>query len=119
MEVYQDPILREDRQMLLFAHLSQLLNLFTGFGGFIVPLIIWLTQKDKIEHMDEQGKQILNFQLTMLLAALVAVPLMLILIGFVILAGVGLLTLIFPIINAIKANNGEKTDYPLSIEFFK
>ncbi|MBZ9626669.1 DUF4870 domain-containing protein [Psychroflexus sp. CAK57W] len=119
MEVYQDPILREDRQMLLFTHLSQLLNLFTGFGGFIVPLIIWLTQKDKIEDMDKQGKQILNFQLTMLLAALVAVPLMLILIGFVIIAAVGLLTLIFPIINAIKANNGEPTHYPLSIEFFK
>lgn len=119
MEVYQDPILREDRQLLLFAHLSQLLNLFTGLGGFIVPLVIWLTQKDKVEKMDEQGKQILNFQLTMLLAALVAIPLMFILIGFVIIAAVGLLTLIFPIINAIKANNGEPTHYPLSITFFK
>ncbi len=119
MEVYQDPVLREDRQMLLFAHLSQLLNLFTGFGGLIVPLVIWLTQKDKVKQMDQQGKQILNFQLTMFLAALVSIPLMLILIGFVIIAGVCLLTLIFPIINAIKANNGEPTDYPLSIEFFK
>lgn len=119
MEVYQDPILREDRQLLLFAHLSQLLNFITGLGGFIVPLIIWLIQKDKIEHMDKQGKQILNFQLTMLLASIVAIPLMLILIGFVIIAAVCLLTLIFPIINAIKANNGEPTHYPLSIEFFK
>ncbi|MBZ9779827.1 DUF4870 domain-containing protein [Psychroflexus sp. CAK8W] len=118
MEVYQDPILREDRQMLLFLHLSQLINLFTGFGGFIVPLVIWLTQKDKIEHMDKQGKQILNFQLTMFLAALVAVPLMLILVGFVILAGVALLTLIFPIVNAIKANDRNPTHYPLSIKFF-
>lgn len=118
MEVYQDPILREDRQMLLFAHLSQLLNLITGFGGFIVPLIIWLTQKDKVEHMDEQGKQILNFQLTMILAALVSIPLMLILIGFVIIAVVGLLTLIFPIINGVKASNSEPTQYPLSIKFF-
>ena len=119
MEVYQDPVYREDRQMLLFAHLSQLLNLFTGFGGFLVPLVIWLTQKDKVEHMDKQGKQIMNFQLTMILAALVAVPLMLILVGFVILAGVALLTLIFPIINAIKANDGEPTHYPLSIKFFR
>lgn len=118
MDVYQDPILREDRQLLMFAHLSQLLSFITGFGGFIVPLVIWLTQKDKVEHMDEQGKKILNFQLTMFLAALVAIPLMFILIGFVILAGVGLLTLIFPIINAVKANNGEPTDYPLSIKFF-
>jgi uncharacterized Tic20 family protein len=119
MEVYQDPILREDRQLLLFTHLSQLLTYVTGFGGFVVPLVIWLTQKDKIEQMDVQGKQILNFQLTMLLAALVSVPLMLILVGFVIAAAVGLLSLIFQIVNAIKANNGEPTHYPLSIEFFK
>lgn len=118
MEVYQDPILKEDRQMLLFAHLSQLLNLFTGFGGFIVPLVIWLTQKDKVKHMDEQGKEILNFQLTMILAALIAIPLMLILVGFIIIAAVALLTLIFPIINAVKANNGEPTHYPLAIKFF-
>lgn len=119
MEVYQDPILREDRQLLLFTHLSQLLTYITGFGGFVVPLIIWLMQRDKIEQMDKQGKQILNFQLTMILAALVSIPLMLILVGFVIAALVGLLSLIFPIVNAIKANNGEPTHYPLSIMFFK
>lgn len=118
MEIYQDPFLKEDRQMLLFAHLSQLLNLFTGFVGFIVPLVIWLTQKDKVEHMDEQGKQILNFQLTMFLAALVSVPLMLILVGFVLIAVVGILTLVFPIINAMKANDGLPTHYPFSIAFF-
>jgi uncharacterized Tic20 family protein len=119
MEVYQDPILREDRQLLLFTHLSQLLSYVTGFGGFIVPLVIWLIQKDKIAHMDTQGKQILNFQLTMLIAAIISIPLMFILVGFVIAAAVALLTLIFPIINAIKANNGEPTHYPLSITFFK
>lgn len=119
MEIYQDPFLKEDRQMLLFAHLSQLLSLFTGFGGFIVPLVIWLTQKDKIEDMDVQGKQILNFQLTMFLAALVSVPLMLILVGFALIAVVGIFTLIFPIINAIRAKDGQPTHYPFSIAFFK
>jgi hypothetical protein len=43
---------------------------------------------------------------------------MLIIVGFITLAIVGLLTLIFPIINAIKANNGEPTYYPFSIKFF-
>jgi len=118
MEVYQDPLLREDRQLLLFTHLSQLLNLFTGFGGFIVPLVIWLTQKDKVEHMDQQGKDILNFQLTMIILGIISIPLMLIIVGFITLAIVGLLTLIFPIINAIKANNSEPTHYPFSIKFF-
>jgi uncharacterized Tic20 family protein len=118
MEVYQDPLLREDRQLLLFTHLSQLLNLITGFGGFIVPLVIWLTQKDKVEHMDQQGKDILNFQLTMIIFSLISIPLMFIIIGFITLAIVALLTIIIPIINAIKVNNGEPTHYPFSIKFF-
>lgn len=118
MEIYQENTLREDRQLLLLTHLSQLITLITGFGGFLAPLIIWLLQKDKIEHMDVQGKQILNFQLTMILAAIISVPLMFILVGFIIAGLVGILSLIFPIVNAIKANNGEPTHYPLSIKFF-
>ena len=55
--------MREDRQTLMLAHLSQLLDLVTGFGGFIVPLVIWISKKDEIYDMDEQGKGIINFQL--------------------------------------------------------
>jgi len=69
--------MREDRQTLMLAHLSQLLDLITGFGGFIVPLIIWLTKKDEIYDMDEHGKGIINFQLSMFLYALICVPLIL------------------------------------------
>lgn len=116
MEVHQK-VQREDRQIIMFTHLSQLLNLFTGFGGLIAPLIIWLVKKDEIINLDEEGKKVLNFQITMLIAAIIAVPLMLILIGFVIIFAVGLLTLIFPIINAVKANNGQPTSYPFSFKF--
>ena len=51
-------MLREDRNLLVVAHLSQLLDLVTGIGGFIVPLILWLTQRDKVLNMDEHGKPI-------------------------------------------------------------
>ena len=44
--------MREDRQSLMLTHLSQLLDLITGFGGFIVPLVVWLTKKDEIYGMD-------------------------------------------------------------------
>ncbi|SEA42222.1 DUF4870 domain-containing protein [Psychroflexus halocasei] len=118
MEVHQKAQ-REDKQIIMFTHLSQLLNLFTGFGGLIAPLIIWLVKKDEIINLDEEGKKVLNFQITMLIAAIVSIPLMLILIGFVIIFAVGLLTLIFPIINAVKANNGQPTSYPLSFKFLK
>ena len=51
METYS--AMREDRQMLMIMHLSQLLDFVTGIGGFIVPLILWATQKDKIQDMEK------------------------------------------------------------------
>lgn len=110
---------REDRSLLVVTHLCQLLDFVSGFGGLIVPLVLWLTQKDKVWDMDEHGKKIVNFQLSMLLYVLISLPLILLGIGILALIGIGLVGLAFPIINAIKASNGEPIDYPFSIKFFK
>ncbi len=108
----------ENRQLLVVAHLSQLLDIVTGFGGFIVPLIIWLTQRDTVLNMDENGKSIINFQISMFLYIVISIPLILLfglgLLGFLL---VGILCFVFPIVNAIRANNGEPPYYPLSIKF--
>ncbi|MEH6407645.1 MAG: DUF4870 domain-containing protein [Leeuwenhoekiella sp.] len=113
-------ILREDRSLLAITHLSQLVNLFTGIGGLIVPLIIWITQKEKVYGMDEHGKAIINFQISLLIYSLVCIPLLLLCgLGLVGLVIIGLATIIFPIINAIKVNNGETFHYPFSISIIK
>ncbi len=110
--------MREDRQTLMLAHLSQLLDLVTGFGGFIVPLVIWISKKNEIYDMDEQGKGIINFQLSMFLYAMICVPLILLIgLGFLGLIAIGIVCLVFPVINAIKVNNGETPHYPFSIKF--
>ena len=110
--------MREDRQTLMLTHLSQLLDLITGFGGLIVPLVIWLSRKDEIYAMDEHGKSIVNFQLSMLLYAFICIPLILLLgLGIIGLIGIGALCFIFPIVNAVRANNGEAPHYPLTISF--
>lgn len=112
--------MREDKQLLVITHLSQLLDLITAIGGFIVPLVIWLTQKDKVLGMDTHGKMILNFQLSMFIYSIISIPLMLLFgLGILMIIAVGLLVLIFPIINAIKVSNGEIPYYPLTINFFK
>jgi uncharacterized Tic20 family protein len=112
--------MRKNNQLLVLTHLSQLLDIITGFGGFIVPLILWLTNKEKIYSMDIHGKSIINFQLSMLLYAIIAVPLILAFgLGILLLIGIGLLCFILPIVNAIKARNGEEPNYPFSINFVK
>lgn len=108
--------MKEDRQLLVITHLSQLVTLLTGFGSLILPLILWVTQKERVYQMDNHGKSIINFQLSLIIYAIVCVPLILLFglgaLGLIIL---GIVAIIFPIINAIKANNGEEPSYPLSL----
>ncbi|MCK8523503.1 DUF4870 domain-containing protein [Aquimarina sp. D1M17] len=112
--------MRQDKSLLVITHLSQLLDLVTGFGGFVVPLILWLTQRERVLAMDEHGKSIMNFQISMFIYALICIPLVLLfglgILGFIV---IGILYLVFPIINAIRASNGEQPSYPLSITIIK
>lgn len=108
----------EDKQLLVITHLSQLVTLVTGFGSLLIPLIIWVTQKEKVYQMDAHGKNIINFQLSLIVYFIICIPLILLLglgiLGFIVL---GIISIIFPIINAIKASNGEIPKYPLSFNF--
>ncbi len=112
--------MKSDKQLLVLTHLSQLLDFVTGIGGFIVPFIIWLTKKDEIYGMDQHGKSILNFRITMFLYLLLCVPLILFLgLGILGMIAIGFFYLIFPIMNAIKVSNNQEPNYPFSIQFLK
>ncbi len=110
--------MRKDNQLLVITHLSQLLDLVTIIGGFVVPLILWLVKRDEVIGMDQHGKSILNFRISMFIYLLMCIPLVLFfglgLLGFLL---IGVFYLIFPIINAIKASNDQAPSYPLSIQF--
>ena len=110
--------MKENRQLLVFTHLSQLLDFVTGTGGFIVPLLLWLVKKDEVFDMDRHGKAILNFRISMFLYLLICIPFVLLfglgLLGFIV---IGLFYIIFPIINAVRASNNQQPNYPLSIKF--
>ncbi len=112
--------MREDKQLLIITHLSQLLDLVTGFGGLLVPLVIWITQKDRVAGMDMHGKAILNFQISLFIYSLLCIPLIIFLgLGIILIIIIGIIALVFPILNAIKVSNGEMPYYPLSIEIIK
>lgn len=112
--------LKEDRQMLMVMHLSQLLFLVSGVGGIVVPIILWQLKKDEVQDMDEQGKEVVNFQISLFIYYAVAALLMLALVGFILLPILGLLNIIFPIIYGLKAKDGfTDIKYPLTIRFLK
>lgn len=112
--------MQRNKELLAITHLSQLLDLVTVIGGFVAPLIIWMVKKDEVEGMDEHGKAILNFRISMFIYALLCIPLILFfglgILGFILL---GIFYFIFPIINAIKATNDEAPNYPFSIQFIE
>ncbi|MFC4220482.1 DUF4870 domain-containing protein [Flagellimonas marina] len=118
MEVVNQNSVRTDNTLLAITHLTQLLHYVTGFGGFIVPLIIWATSRKNVEGMDEHGRTIINFQLSLLLYIVISIPAILLLgLGILGLIGVGILGFVMPIVNAVKASNGEPPSRFLTISF--
>jgi uncharacterized Tic20 family protein len=109
----------DERQMGLFLHLSQLANVILFPIGVIAPIIIWQTQKEKMPALDAHGRMVANWMISMTIYIFASLVLTLVLIGILGLIAFGLMGIIFPIIGAVKANNGEFWQYPLTIKFLK
>ena len=92
---------------------------FIPLGHIFGPLIIWLLKKDESELVNDQGKESLNFQLSMTIYLLLALPLVFLFIGIPLLIVLGVLDLILVILAAVSAAQGQAYRYPLSIKFIK
>jgi hypothetical protein len=119
----QTKVLDKDARMwAMFCHLAGvggLLPIVPVLGSIIAPLIIWQIKKDDFEFVNEQGKEAVNFQISILLYALVAGLLCFICAGFALLPAVYIFDVVLLIIAAIKANDGQHYKYPLTIRFIK
>ena len=146
-----------ERTIASVTHLSSFAQYVFPLGNFIAPIIIWSAKKNDSEFVDYNGKQILNFQLSVFMYSLILVliSLPLLIYGFVDLIGtnctfsnfeiefnsfrnqeittfIGIAIVAFVlfiflkifefiliIYAAVKASNGERYKYPLTIPFFK
>lgn len=110
--------MRVDRPLLAATHLTQLISYVIGFGGLITPLIIWLATKNSVQGMDQHGRAIINLQLSLILYVILSIPAILLLgLGILTLIGAGILGFVLPIVNAVRASNGESPSYFLTIPF--
>jgi uncharacterized Tic20 family protein len=110
---------KEARTWALFCHLGALAGYIIPFGHIIAPLIIWLIKKDESPLVDDQGKESLNFQISMTIYAIIALLLTLILIGYILFVALMIFDLVMVIVAAVRANSGEKYRYPLCIRLIK
>lgn len=103
----------DQRTMAMLCHL---LGLFTSFVG---PLILWLIKKDEMKFVDDQGKEALNFQITVLIASIIASLLTAVCIGLILLPAIGIADVVFCILAAVAANKGQAYRYPATIRLIK
>jgi uncharacterized Tic20 family protein len=113
-----DRIPTADRQLALVTHLLSLANYVAAPAGIIAVLVLWLVKKDESPALDRVGREVLNFNLSMLIYGIVSFILVFVLIGFVLLIGLWIFGLVITIVAAIRANEGEYFRYPLTIRFF-
>ena len=111
---------QEVRQWAMLCHFAAFLwRLAPMIGNVIGPLIVWQIKKELDPLVDEQGKEALNFQLTVSLAMIICGMLTVVVIGFPLLAVVSIAALVLTIIAGIKANEGQSYRYPFCIRFVK
>ena len=108
------------RQWAMFCHYSAFFwFLVPMIGNVLGPLIVWQLKKDMDPFVDEQGKEALNFQITVALLMLVCLLLALVVIGLLLMWVVGVGALVLTIIAAIKANEGQAYRYPFCWRLIK
>ncbi len=109
---------KQARNWGMFCHLAGLICwLGVPFGNIIGPLVIWLLKKDEFAIVEEQGKEALNFQISITLYLIAAAFLAIFLIGIPILIGLAIAQVVLVIIATVKFSNNEPYQYPFTIRF--
>jgi uncharacterized protein len=110
---------RETNQWAMFLHLSLLAGFVVPLAGLVVPIVLWQVKKSQLPGIDVHGKIVVNWIISAIIYSVVSAILILALIGIPLLIALGIVGIVFPIIGAIKASDGEVWKYPLSISFLK
>lgn len=110
------PLSPESRNWALAAHLSAFAAVVIPLP-FLGPLIVWLVRREVDPYSAEHAKEALNFNITATIAYIASFVLVFVFIGFLLLPAVAIVWIIFIVLAAVKASNGEPYRYPLTIRF--
>jgi uncharacterized Tic20 family protein len=110
---------KDARTWAMLCHVAAFAGYIIPFGHIIAPLVIWLIKKDESPFVDDQGRESLNFQISISIYAIIAALLTLVVIGAVLLIALVIFDVVMVIIAAVRANSGEQYRYPLCMRFIK
>ncbi len=111
---------KDPRMWGMFCHLAALSG-FLGIplGWILGPLVVWLIKKEDYPFVDQQGKESINFQISMTIYMFASAVLIFVLVGFLLLPALVIFDIVMVILATIKANEGKSFRYPLTIRFLK
>lgn len=101
------------------CHLISLAGYIIPFGSIIGPLVIWMMKKQEMPFVDDQGKEALNFNISIAIYAIICSVLILVAVGAILLPIVIIFHLVMTIIASIKASGGVAYRYPATIRLVK
>ena len=110
---------KDERTWAMLCHFSTYIGFIFPFGNIIVPLIIWLSKREDLPLVEDQGREVLNFQISMTIYFIISGILCIILIGIPILIGLIIFDFIITIVAAISANDGKYYRYPINLKLIK
>jgi len=99
----------------MYCHLAGFAGLLFPFGNVLGPLLIWIIKKEEYPFVEVEGKEALNFQITVSIAAIIAGLLSVVLIGIPLLIAIGVLAIIFMIKAVMETNEGRPYRYPFNL----
>lgn len=109
----------EEKQMGMLCHLLSFAGYVIPLGNIIGPLVLWQMKREQMPFVESEGKESVNFQISMTIYALVSGILMFFCVGIFLLAGVVIFDIIVVIMACVDAGNGKPYRYPLCIRFIK
>ena len=110
---------KDERTWAMRCHFSTYIGFIFPFGNIIVPLIIWLSKREDLPLVEDQGREVLNFQISMTIYFIISGILCIILIGIPIVIGLIIFDFIITIVAAISANDGKYYRYPINLKLIK
>ena len=126
----------DERQMGLFLHLSTLANLIIPFAGYVLPIVIWQTQKEKMPAIEAHGKEAVNWMISsfiysvagiigavigaiFLVAEIPVLGVFIMAVSILFILALSIANIAYAVIAAMKASKGDNWEYPFNIKFLK
>jgi hypothetical protein len=103
----------------MMCHFAAFLGFVVPLGNILGPLLVYLMKKDTYRFVEEQGKESLNFEISMTIYFLICIPLVFVVVGIIILPVLIIFWIAVVIIAAVKNSEGRGFRYPMTIRFIQ